>query len=197
MEWDQSRHPVEMYPIRRVYPMGGFDFLLKGFGQAISSEAEFDPQAFFISYAQGSFKISQKSAGELWMLLNVEFSASELNEDIENDLKKAKHGKQRILRMKGDDSSDGLKHLKVIFSLREAHIRYKYLEAQVNSMHFRSESVQKTVKQLRKLEEEMSELFKGFVALNGKDLYPAEIESEYLYRIKGLKALRVRLAKER
>jgi len=108
MEWDQSRHPVEMYPIRRVYPMEGFEFLLDGFGEAIRSVAEFDPRAFFISYAKRHFKLPPESAEELWMLLNVEFSASELNEDIENDLKKARHGKRRILRMKGDDASDGL-----------------------------------------------------------------------------------------
>lgn len=195
-QWEQEGRLQEMHPIRRVYPMEGFDLLFAAFVAALRTESALEPETFVVEYAESHFAFSKKDAQALWKAIRGEAIQIGPTSNIAPILKKARAAKLALSRLKPRKHAAEFDHIRLMIDLRELHLRCKTLEKQIHSHRFAPDKVGAAIKNLDGLLAESTQLHDRFIRLNRESLHPAEMDAELSYRTESLRQLRARLARD-
>jgi len=194
-EWDQGSEVVEMHPIRRVYPLTGFRLLLAAYAESLNQEGPIEPREFVQRYAAERFGLCARDAAKLWRVLTLDATPVGRGVDLNALHSKVDKARRLLASLDPRQHADEFAHLRLMADLREFHVRFKKLEAEIQSPLFSSTQVPQKIRALARLIEESEALDERFVEANRGFLYDRALVEDIEARSKKLRGLYARLSK--
>lgn len=194
--WDHPGELLDLVPMRRVYPLAGFRILLRAFAAASAqSTADFDPRDFVIAYGRTRFGLSPSSAALLWTALTLDEKPAAPGSVLPALLRHARRAKRLLHALKPTHGLREFSHFTLMADLREFHLRFKVLEAKIQSPWLTSTRLPTACLALERLLPEARTLDQRFRQINRAWLHPHELDTETDYRFEKLRQLHARLAR--
>lgn len=178
---------VELYAVRHVYPLSGFNLLITAYTQALQQRG-FDPARFIASYCHSRYALDDKAAQRFQKaLFNAPYKVingkvhAPANLSLEALLDSAQESAAILHSLKPGNNLQEFEHYRLMADIRVYYLTYLTIEDHVNtagSIH----DFQSYAARLRTLMDKEPALDAAFRRLNGAILYPAAIDEENAIR---------------
>ncbi|MBL8025534.1 MAG: family 20 glycosylhydrolase [Fibrobacteres bacterium] len=201
-EWDAFYETVMMHPVRRVYPLNGFNILMAAFVKACDSNEPLDYQQFIVDYAIRRFAISESEAKLFKDSLladaspvykpKVEFYQPPAK--VLASVSQAVNAMNAIIPHKNRREFG---HFRLMFAIRETYLKFKLIEETTEVDSFGDAERIRAIAGLEEVLAEEKVHAKTYKAYMRGYLHPAEIKTENSWRIRKPLLLIERLSRER
>ncbi|HEY2649750.1 MAG TPA: family 20 glycosylhydrolase, partial [Puia sp.] len=176
---------VELYALRHVYPITGFDILISAYISALYIDHPLDVDKFINHYGISKFGFDSSQAEQL---KNALFTAPYTITDGKvngpghiniHDLLDSVRDASRIFHnLQPKKNKELFDNFRLMADIRLFYVSFMEIEKEVNSDNFSRSKIPDYISRLKALMVEESELDKRFRVLNEDVLYPAAIDEE-------------------
>ncbi|HMI62378.1 MAG TPA: beta-N-acetylhexosaminidase [Puia sp.] len=180
---------AELYPVRHVYPLAGFNLLISAYTRALHNEEKFEPEHFITTWCQNRYGLNEAAARRFQKaLFNAPYkvingkviSPSGIN--LAALLDSAREAAQTMHTLNPGKNQMEFGHYRLMADIRVYYLTYINIEAAANAANSIRE-YQNYAGRLRALMATEPLLDQTFRRLNGGTLYPAAIQEENAIRI--------------
>jgi hypothetical protein len=180
---------VELYALRHVYPVTGFDILISAYMKALYSDHPLDIDLFIQDYCRSTFGFDKNQSEQFKKaLFTAPYTITDgkvkapgrmgLNELLDS----ATQASKTFRDLQPNKNSNLFEHFRLMADIRVYYISFMEIEKEVNSDDFSPSKIPDCLNRLKALMYEESELDKRFRILNQDLLYPAAIDEENTLR---------------
>lgn len=199
--WESPKDIVELYPVRRVYPLSGFNLLVEAYFKAANQEKPLEVDAFVRKYAQENYGLSSEESIRFWKVLGA--NPYEINQGVVSDpkmsIREVKDSaiwvQNEMKRFKPIRNKEEFKHYQLMSDIRARYLVYMDVEEELNSKTFDNTRLPVLIKTLKGLLDQEKELNARFMALNKDFLFEEEIAQEDFLRNSKIQLLYNRLTR--
>jgi len=179
---------VELYPVRHVYPLAGFNLLITAYTQAVQDK-DFDTHRFIVQYCHDHYALDEEAAvGFQKALFNAPYkvvdgkvlATPEIS--LPTLLDSARESARIMRSLKPLKNAKEFEHYRLMADIRVYYLTYLNIEARVNAATSIANYHSYTA-QLRALIATEPLLDETFTRLNAETLYPAAIREENAIRV--------------
>lgn len=191
---DSGNEILDFYPIRLVYPMSAFTILQDAFCCAVNSEERFEPEDFIRSYAMNEMGLDKEGADVLMDYFSMPQNQIYIGSDGAKDsdgrpvgeiLEECISIRDRMVVLKPQHKEKELEHWILMLDMRINYLRFKEVEAFVQSDGFDRSGAAAVLSVLEDIVAEEDSLASRFESLNKG--YVKDSDIEYVNNIKSLK----------
>lgn len=183
--FDSNNDPVALYPIRRVYPLSGFNLLINAYTAALKTDAPLNIDTFIQNYCQTHYGITRASARQFqkalfmapYTVINGKVQ-SEQNIPLAKLTDSAALALKILNAIKPKTSNTEYGHYLLMAEIRYCYLKTLQVEAQMNGNNFNMQTARKLIPVLSALKHRSVELDKKFAKLNGDFLCDGELTEE-------------------
>lgn len=199
--FETTRDIVDLYAIRRVYPITGFNILIDAYFEALKTKEPLNTVQFVKNYTLKNYGFNEAQSKTFWKALTTapyevtQGVVSNKNVSINQLLDSAKLAAKQFEQLKPLKNQEEFEHYHLMADIRVQYLTYMALEIEVNSVDFKESRIPEIIKQLKQID--TAKLDKKFIALNKNTLYEAEIEQENQLRNAKIKLLIQRLSRSK
>lgn len=193
--WNKPGEVLDLLPMRRVYPISGFKILLEAFRAALRPGETFEPRAFVVRHARARFGLDARGGAALWRAFTADAGVASTGQPLARLLASARRAQRILAALRPDRNRGEFAHFVLMADLREFHLRFKVLEARLNSPSFTESRRSQAERALAGLLRETAAFDRRFDRLNRHVLHAAELQEESDYRWKKLRVLHARLSR--
>lgn len=195
--WESPKDLVDLYPIRRVYPLSGFNMLIEAYFAALRTQLPLDIKGFIKQYGTNQYGFGEHETDRFWNALRA--NPYEINQGI--------IGSQAVSITQIKDSADWVlkelqslspkknkhefAHYILMAQIRQRYLRYMDIEMALNNSNVDPNSIAHLKAELKLLRDE--KLDKSFKKLNADFMYTKEIQQENELRNSKIRLLDARL----
>ncbi len=198
---ESSRDIIDLYAIRRVYPISGFNMLINAYFAALRSTAPLNWNTFISDYASKTYGLNETDATRFWNALKT--APYEVNQGVVSKpslsitqlLDSARHNASTLRDLKPTRNKTGFEHYRLMADIRVQYLTYQSLEIRANDPATTENEIPAILRELRALQSGSRSLDKRFTALNKDLLYPGEIVYENNLRNAKINLLAERLGR--
>ncbi len=195
---ETTKDIVDLYAIRRLYPITGFNMIIDAYFEAAKSAKPLDIHAFIHKYANDKYGFDDQQTNVFWSALKA--APYEINQgviskrsvSISQLLDSAKNASVILKELKPKANKKEFEHYRLMADIRVQYLTYMSLELQANSPDFKQEDVPAVLKQLKALN--TAKLDKRFIKLNKDSFFKAELDVENKLRNSKINILYNRLS---
>lgn len=195
--WESPKDIVELYPIRRVYPLSGFNILIEAYFAALASEGGLDVKTFVDSYAKRQYGFGTDEAEKFWSALKS--NPYEINQGVISSksvsVTQMKDSAEWVLKqfeqLKPKSNKTEYAHYILMSQIRWRYLKYMEIEMRLNNPDFKIDELPAMKQKVKDLLRE--DLNRKFSNLNRDWMYSAEIQQENELRNSKIKLLEARL----
>jgi len=188
---------TELYPVRRVYPLTGFNILIEAYFAALKTHEPLNVKAFILEYGRDRFGFTAEQSAAFFEAMTPR--AFEINQgkispsgmDINEGLVNAGYVAETLHRMRPARNKQEYEHYVLMADIRLRYLKFKRIEMLVNAESFREEQIAEVLNELRALQS--GRLDKRYIHLNRSVFYNEELKEETLLMNGGIDRLFVRL----
>lgn len=179
--YDAGWEVTNMYPIRQVYPLSGFNILIAAYGEALKNKEPLAISKFIIDYAQQQFGLNQAEGEALSSILltkqnNVRYGRDSERVSITKLIEENKLMVSQLASMKPKKNKSEFEHIRLMFDFRAQYLTFRELENRYESDGFNRENAGEMLKELNKLKKIAKDNDKRFIRLNKGYLHEDEIQ---------------------
>jgi hypothetical protein len=134
---------AELYAIRHVYPLSGFNILIDAYFEALKNKSPLDITLFVYKYAKEQFGLDKIGAALFWDALKTspyEVQQGEVKSStpmsVQQLLDSCTAAQQKIYALKPLKSQQEFEHFKLMADIRVYYLSYQLVEKQVNQPTF-------------------------------------------------------------
>lgn len=195
--WESPKDIVELYPIRRVYPLSGFNILIEAYFTALASEKPLAIKEFVISYAKKQYGFDVDESKQFWDALKS--NPYEINQGVSSSqsvsVTQMKDSAEWVLnqfkQLKPKVNKTEYAHYILMSEIRWRYLKYMEVEMRLNSPDFKIDELPLMKQKVKDLLRE--DLNRKFFNLNREWLFAAEIQQENELRNSKIRLLEARL----
>jgi hypothetical protein len=176
-EWDTHYELVDMHAIRHVYPLSGFRILLAAYSKALAQEGPLNPAGFIREYAMERFGFDGSKTDRF---------VAALFSDLPD---------YKVLVPERNRTE--FEHFRLMADIRSLYLRYREIDAFVQSEQFDSSKKAAAAKRMKVLLPLLKPLAKRYSALQKGYLMGGEIEAENRVRERAIRLLYDRVSGRR
>lgn len=202
--FETDENITDLYAIRHVYPISGFNILLAAYAQSISSPKPLEIDNFITGYCKKQYGFDLQRSLAFWKALKtapyqvmqgqvISANPITIKQLLDSTLTAAK----TLSRLKPVKNQREFEQYRLMTAIRVHYLRYEEIEKKVNAPSFGPKKVPTVLLQLKNLMTAGQELDKRFIALNKEYLYPAELAQENELRNVKVRLLYNRLSRKR
>jgi hexosaminidase len=176
---------VELYALRHVYPITGFDILISAYIRAINIDHPLNVDQFISDYCESEFGFDKKQSEEFQKaLFTAPYTVTDgkvnaAGKITVNDVLDSARQASKIFRaFRPEKNITEFNHFQLMAEIRVFYLSYMEIEKEVNSDGFSRSKIPDYLTRLKTLVNEEPELDKRFRLLNQDVLYPAAIDEE-------------------
>jgi len=199
--FETDENITDMYAIRHVYPISGFNILLAAYIESIKSPQPLDVEKFVQSYCEKQYGFNQGQSQQFWKALKTApypvtqgKVISPTPVSVKQLLDSTKWVAQTLNLLKPLKNQEEFEHYRLMTDIRIHYLQYEEIENVVNSTSFNLPDI---LSQLKSLIAAGDGLDKRFITLNKNYLYPAELTEENNLRNVKVRLLYQRLSREK
>lgn len=199
--FETTRDIVDLYAIRRVYPITGFNLLIDAYFEALKTKEPLNIAQFTKNYSLKNYGFNEAQSKTFWEALTK--APYEVNQGVVSNknvsinllLDSAKLAVHQLNELKPLKNQEEFEHYRLMADIRVQYLTYMALEIEVNDVDFKESRIPEIIKQLKQLDTD--KLDKRFIALNKYALYDAELDQENQLRNAKIKLLIQRLSRSK
>jgi len=176
---------VELYALRHVYPITGFDILISAYMKAIYSDHPLNTDQFIRDYCLSEFGFDNGQSEQFQKALFTApytITNGKVNSPghiTVNDLLDSAHQASKIFHMLQPSKNIKMfNQFQLMADIRVYYLSYMEIEKEVNSDNFSRDKIPSYLTRLKELMTRAPELDKRFRLLNQEVLYSAAIDEE-------------------
>jgi hexosaminidase len=202
--WETSDDITDLYAIRHVYPITGFNMLLTAYIKSLQTQKALDIPAFIKTYSNEQYGFDDEQSSLFWKALTT--CPYEINQGkvmAPQDITLLQLTDSQALAVKvlyqlqPQKNKEEFEHYRLMADIRMLYLSYQNIEAEVNDASFSNSKIPSTLLQLKKLLSDAKLIDERFINLNKNTLYADELKEENDLRNSKINLLYQRLAKER
>lgn len=192
---------IDLYAIRRVYPISGFHMLIAAFLQSLSSAVPLHITEFIQQYTASRYGFDKRTSGIFWKAINaVPFEVMQgrpTGTDLTIDqLRDSTAAALNVLRqLHPVKNAPEFEHYRLMAEIRLQYLAYQSIEARANAIEIPADRLKALLNELMAIRTDR--LDGRFASLNKGILYPSEIVRENELRNAKLKLLKMKLQHQR
>ena len=197
--FETDKNIIDLYAIRHVYPISGFNILLAAYIESLKSTQPLDIDGFINKYGYEKYRFNKEQSQTFWKALKTmpyEVMQGEVQSPMPIQIKQLLdsilQAEQVLYSLKPLKNQVEFAHYPLMIGIRAHYLAYEDIEMRVNSPSFNINQLPVILADLKKLMELSDELDKMFKMLNSDYLYPAELAEE-----NDLRNVKVRLLYDR
>jgi hexosaminidase len=175
---------TELYAIRHVYPLSGFNMLIQAYFESVSA-GNLDVKKFVKDYAARQFGFSEEQSNVLWRSITTapyEIKSGKVTSPQPMEIKELLDSAHIVVNwlsgLKPTKNQSEFDHLLLMAPIREYYLSYQLIESIANSPSFRTSDVPSVLKALEQLLTTSKKLDADFRRLQKGFLHAEEIEEE-------------------
>lgn len=199
--FETEQNIVDLYAIRHVYPISGFNMLLAAYAEGIRSPKPLDIKAFITDYCKKQYWFTPKQSAVFWKALKTapyEVSQgkvlSPMPLTVKQLLDSAKQAAKTLSSLTPLKNQQEFEHYRLMQDIRVHYLTYEVIEKRANSPDFTPAQIPGVLAQLKELIQKGAQLDQRFIALNKDYLYPSELAQENELRNAKIRLLYQRLS---
>ncbi|HTK21365.1 MAG TPA: beta-N-acetylhexosaminidase [Mucilaginibacter sp.] len=184
---------TDLYAIRHVYPISGFNMLIAGYLESLKSTTPLDIEHFVIRYSREQYGFDETQAKQFWQALKVTPYTVHQGKvqspqplSIDAMLDSTFTASATLHRLDPLKNKKEFEQYRLMTDIRVNYLQYEAIEEHANGPQFTSAGVPAILNELKKVIDDEAELDKKFNTLNKDVLYPAELAQEN--ELRGIKA---------
>jgi len=192
---------VELYALRHVYPITGFNMLITAYIKAMNADHPLDINLFIKDYCRSEFGLDENQSEQFQKaLFTAPYTISNgkvnapghitVNDLLDSSVEASKifHG------LRPEKNILEFDHFRLMADIRVYYLSFMEIEKEVNSDDFSRDKIPSYLTRLKALMNKESELDKRFRMLNQEVLYPSAIDEENNLRTQKIHHLYNRLS---
>ena len=199
--YDTGYEILEMYPMRQVYPMSGFQILIDAFCKAAADSNALDTEKFILSYAEERYGLPPGDARTFLEYFKLPQTVVRRGSDANGtavgqlikDIAALRHGFDRLTPSKNPGEFE---HYRMMLDIRINYLMYKEIEFEYNSPTYEISKAPELKMRLQKVILQADKLGERFVKLNESYLKPGQLEEINSFRTKKMKRLFENLSRQ-
>jgi len=176
---------VELYALRHVYPISGFDILISAYIKTINSDKPLDIDQFIKYYCRSTFGFDQRQSEQFqkalftapYTITNGKVNAPG-HMTVDELLDSAAWASKIFNGLQPEKNINMFDHFQLMADIRVYYLSFMEIEKEVNSDGFSRDKIPGYLTRLKALMNEDSELDKRFRILNQDLLYTTAIDEE-------------------
>jgi len=202
--FETSDDIIDLYAIRHVYPITGFNMLLKAYTQSLRTDKPLDISAFIRSYSKQQYGFDDQQAAAFWKALSTtpyEIKQGEVMAPSPMTVQQLADSQATAVKtlysLVPVKNTEEFEHYRLMADIRMLYLNYQKIEKQVNMPSFTKAQLPVVVQQLKQLLRDSKKIDQRFIDLNKNTLYMGELKEENNLRDSKIHLLYQRLTKER
>ena len=193
---------VDLYAVRRVYPLSAFNMLIAAFAEALKDTTALNTAVFIEKYCNNNYGLTPATTKMFWNALKTtpyEVVMGEVKGPISlvDLLDSSKLALKTISSIQPLKNTTEFAQYLLMAEIRVEYLTYQWIEKQVNTAGISESAQNLLVKQLETLIIETKNTNKKFTNLNSAYYYVSELEADNNLRIQKMELLYNRLSKNR
>lgn len=194
---------IDLYAIRRVYPLTGFNILLEAYLKSIGDTRPLEIDTFIEGYAMNQYGLVSSQAREFKkMLLAVPFEVSKgVVRGGDLTLKELLDSARLISvffnGVRPSRNKEEFEHYRVISDTRLQYLMYQDIESRANKADFTADQLPALIDELKSVIGATKITNKKYIAINRHVFYPSELEQDNQLRIIKMELLLDRLSRQK
>jgi len=194
---------IDLYAVRRVYPLTGFNILLDAYLKSIDRKEPLKINAFIENYAQNQYGLDPvKSQAFKDALLAVPYQVVNgivrgSNMSVRQLLDSVRLVNKVFEEIRPLKNVAEFEHYRVISGTRLQYLIYQDIENRANGNSFTAEQLPALISELKSVISSTKALNKKYLAINKQTFYPSELEEDNHFRIVKMQLLYYRLSRLR
>jgi hexosaminidase len=194
--YDSEDALLDLYAIRHVYPVSGFNMLIAAYEQAIADTVPLDVDGFIDRYARERYGFNATGARRLRMaLFTAPFKVRAAG--IHTLLDSARWAARMLHSLQPSRNAGEYAHYCLMADIRVYYLSFMEIETALNDPAVEAKDIGKYIPLLDSLRSEQASLDRTFIRLNGDLLYPFALAEENQLRNERVDRLYQRLKRIR
>jgi len=202
--YESENNLSQLYAIRQVYPVTGFNILLAAFMKSITTAGTLNIEAFIADYCSRAYGFTQSQGRQFWQALII------TPYEVENGIVKSPvplslaaladsvtKAADEFHKLKPLKNIEEFEQYRLMADIRVQYIRFLEIEKQVNENDFSQAAIPSLLQKLQALMATAALIDQRFIALNKNSFYMSELKLANQYRNIMLQLLYDRLNKIR
>ena len=201
--FETSDDIIDLYAIRHVYPITGFNMLLKAYTQSLRTDKPLDIPVFIRQYSQQQYGFDERQAAAFWKAITMtpyEVKQGEVASAAAITVQQLADSQatavRTLYRLQPTKNKKEFKHYRLMADIRMLYLNYQKIEKQVNMPSFTKAQFPAVVQELKQLINDSKNINQRFIDLNKNTLYMDELEQENNLRSSKIILLYKRLSRE-
>jgi hypothetical protein len=202
--FDSENDLLELYAIRHVYPLSGFNMLIAAYEKALNSPDPLDIDNFIDDYCSSEYGLDRKEAKllkEALFTAPYKINKGKVRSDapmtLDQLLDSARYASRILHSVHPAKNGAAFSHYRLMADIRVYYLEYMSIEAWLNSTAFKEKDIPGAIARLGKLKSLELQLNQAFRQVNQSLLYPSALEEENILRNQKVHQLYERLARIR
>ncbi|MDB5118337.1 MAG: beta-N-acetylhexosaminidase [Mucilaginibacter sp.] len=183
--FESSTDIADLYPIRHVYPLSGFNILFDAYKEGLNSKQPLNIADFIQKYCKEHFGFSKAQSKSFWIALTMtpyEIKQGEVSSptpmSVQQLLDSNSVAVKTLYSLKPVKDLEEYEHFKLMADIREYYLQYQVIEKQLNDPSFKVATTPVVIEKLKTLLAASKGINDRFSLLNKGYLNPADIEYE-------------------
>ena len=201
--FESSDDITDLYAIRHVYPITGFNMLLKAYAESLLTEKRLDIPAFIDTYSKQQYGFSKKQSLSFWKALTIapyEISQGKVIAPMAVTVQQLLDSQAIIVKtlraLQPQKNREEFEHYRLMADIRMLYLTYQKIEGEVNMPGFTNTKIPAVLQQLKQLISDSKTIDQRFISLNKNTLHSAELQQENNLRNSKIILLYQRLARK-
>lgn len=183
--YESESDMAELYAIRHVYPLSGFNMSVAAYFEAVKSNQPLNITGFVYNYGQNQFGFDRAEAISFWEALKTapyEIQQGEVKSptplSVKQLLDSGTIARQKLYALKPTKNQQEFEHFKLMADIRVYYLTYQAIEKEVNQASFDEARKAEVIAALKQLLATSKSLDERFEQLNKDFLAPSAIQAE-------------------
>ena len=200
---ESSSDIFDLYAIRHVYPITGFNMLIAAYSESLKTSGRLDIIHFITSYCKEKYGFNGHQADSFWRALTAAPYEVEQGKvlakdslSLENLMDSQINAASILSRLVPLKNKDEFEQYRLMTAIRIQYLAYEQIESRVNSAMFSKEQIPEMIKALKQLILNAGVLDRRFIDLNRSFFHLDELMAENRMRNLKTQLLYEQLSKE-
>jgi len=202
--WETSDDITDLYAIRHVYPITGFNMLLNAYTKSLQSQNALNIPEFIKAYSKEQYGFNDQQSVSFWKALTTSPYEVKQGEVVASSgitvsqlADSQSLAVKTLYQLQPQKNKEEFEHYRLMADIRMLYLTYQKIEAEVNDSSFNNAKVPSVLAQLKKLLSDAKLIDQRFINLSKNTLYGTELQEENDLRNSKIILLYQRLAKEK
>ena len=201
--WETSDDIVDLYAIRHVYPITGFNMLLSAYTKSLQTQKALDIAEFIKTYSKEQYGFDDQQSLSFWKAITMcpyeikQGKVSAPGITVSQLADSQALAVKTLYELQPQKNKEEFEQYRLMADIRMLYLTYQKIEAEVNDPDFSNSKVPSVLTQLKKLLSDAKLIDPRFINLNKNTLYVSELQEENNLRNSKINLLYQRLAKKR